>query len=121
MKQRPPISTRTVTLFPYTTLFRSFLLYFLERAFGRLAIRLDGQLLYDGRVFAFIEDRAGFVSLLPRLHKADHRIDAEVHALLHSVIGIVPAPELPTARLNEKIEAVAVRQLVSLIARFCVS
>src|SRR3546814_14063251 len=84
-----------------------FLRDFLERAFGRLAIRLDGQLLYDGRVFAFIEDRAGFVSLLPRLHKADHRIDAEVHALLHSVIGIVPAPELPTARLNEKIEAVA--------------
>src|SRR3546814_9791407 len=78
-----------------------FLRDFLERAFGRLAIRLDGQLLYDGRVFAFIEDRAGFVSLLPRLHKADHRIDAEVHALLHSVIGIVPAPELPTARSEE--------------------
>src|SRR3546814_6899171 len=94
-----------------------FLRDLLERAFRRLAIRFDGQLLLDRRVFALSENGAGFVALLSRLDKADHRIDSEVHALLLYAVGVVPAPELPAAGLNEKVEAVAVRQFVSLIAR----
>src|SRR3546814_5723291 len=44
MLRRPPRSTRTDTLFPYTTLFRSALLRAFEKALLRLAEQLVGDL-----------------------------------------------------------------------------
>src|SRR3546814_15788197 len=49
MFRRPPAATRTDSLFPYTTLFRSFLAY-LDLDGARLARRVG--LLYFGRLLA---------------------------------------------------------------------
>src|SRR3546814_15586963 len=69
MIRRPPRSTRTDTLFPYTTLFRS-------RARGRFV------------ECAAIADPDREAELLARLHPRDHRhlaarVDREVARLLH--------------------------------------
>src|SRR3546814_7966406 len=50
MMRRPPRSTRTDTLFPYTTLFRSFL----RRVFGQEDFRMDDARLV-GEVMVTIE------------------------------------------------------------------
>src|SRR3546814_1043801 len=80
MIRRPPRSTRTDTLFPYTTLFRSRL----DRRFARLALRLahvervaDGTDRAEfgirglGRAAVFEERRIGerFIDAAHRLHR----------------------------------------------------
>src|SRR3546814_16988745 len=67
MKRRPPRSTRTDTLFPYTTLFRSRL-----AAGQRATVHVDA---YPGEVFEGRIDRIGHAAnsqfaLLPRLNES---------------------------------------------------
>src|SRR3546814_13508996 len=54
MIRRPPISTRTDTLFPYTTLFRS------DRKDPNMAGKL--RLLYEANPMSFIVEQAGGAS-----------------------------------------------------------
>src|SRR3546814_20078869 len=51
MIRRPPRSTRTDTLFPYTTLFRSQLLGRIEDLFGELGARADADEVDVGDLF----------------------------------------------------------------------
>src|SRR3546814_7579627 len=66
MIRRPPRSTRTDTLFPYTTLFRS-----LDRAAGK---GLGGQLADDGQHF-------GIPAVEPRGARQDHRSEEHTSEL----------------------------------------
>src|SRR3546814_19157363 len=91
MIRRPPRSTRTDTLFPYTTLFRSRLVAALERAIALeqmddVAVRIAEHLHFDvaGREDIFLDqhaivaERAGGIALarLQRVGELLRRIDA---------------------------------------------
>src|SRR3546814_5421866 len=58
MIRRPPRSTRTDTLCPYTTLFRSCLGFFSAIAFSSSASACSGQLLTDIRLTAVMPARS---------------------------------------------------------------
>src|SRR3546814_4530083 len=73
MIRRPPISTRTDTLFPYTTLFRS--AHALEGHAGEPAAGVD-----EGFGHAEIEDRDAFVHRVLLLPRAGlHLVEAGAH------------------------------------------
>src|SRR3546814_7804922 len=61
MRRRPPISTRTYTLFPYTTLFRS------PRLTGTIKVPVEGSVLPDSYSFERGETRA---AVLKRMQDA---------------------------------------------------
>jgi len=63
----------------------------------------------------------GVVTLLACGDERYHRVDPGRHALLLSVVRIVPAPQLAAAGCNQQEQAVAVGELVSLIPRLCCS
>src|SRR3546814_20957519 len=67
MIRRPPRSTRTDTLFPYTTLFRSFAPFFAERAHGRRLLRfgLDADADVGARDLRFADDVMHFTLVTP--------------------------------------------------------
>src|SRR3546814_17547014 len=70
MVRRPPISTRTYTLFPYTTRFRSVYLMIVA-AMGLIFMRLPGGFLPEedqGTMFALVQAPPG--GTLPRTQKA---------------------------------------------------
>src|SRR3546814_4182068 len=89
MIRRPPRSTRTDTLFPYTTLFRSLLLALLERllrllgrgfaADGEAAVRLAPATA----VFAHVVEAAQFAALVRGAVAADVAVRAVLAADLH--------------------------------------
>ena len=64
---------------------------------ARFDIRLDLQLLHHGRVAAFGKNSARLITLLARGDERYHRVDPERHALLLSVVRIIPAPQLTAA------------------------
>src|SRR3546814_5573755 len=74
MRRRPPRSTRTYTLFPYTRLFRS-LLHPAHRV-GRL---LDGEVLVDDADAAGLGQRDGEAALGDRVHGRRHQGNAQLY------------------------------------------
>ena len=90
-----------------------------ERITARFDIRLDLQLFYDGGVAAFGKYRACLIALLARGDESDHRVDPERHALLLSVVRIIPAPQFTATGCDQQEQAVAVSELVGLLARLC--
>src|SRR3546814_15511294 len=64
MRRRPPRPTRTDTLFPYTTLFRSVLKQFHERGLAKEGIRLicTGDVLDDDLMVSIGQVSEGVVS-----------------------------------------------------------
>src|SRR3546814_7894727 len=66
MKRRPPRSTRTDTLFPYTTLFRSDYIDpgFHAAATGRASINLDGFAMTPAMLRGLAAQAAGGVDLI---------------------------------------------------------
>src|SRR3546814_20750241 len=79
MIRRPPRSTRTDTLFPYTTLFRS--------VRHRLALRVEAA------VFALREHPRDLERQdLARRGRADAAVARDVHALLFHALRDVPRP-----------------------------
>src|SRR3546814_16042113 len=83
MIRRPPRSTRTDTLFPYTTLFRSDLfLQMIGKAAGELEYRLGGGVVADqlGRAFPANLDPGEQIGLCPRHAKQALRLEAAVLA-----------------------------------------
>src|SRR3546814_13315053 len=89
MIRRPPISTRTDTLFPYTTLFRSGLpgqavFVFAEAEESHVGHFLVPQLVGRGRIFARIAGRA-FAGDRPAYAEPGH---AHAHGVaLAAVVG----------------------------------
>src|SRR3546814_2226473 len=93
MIRRPPRSTRTDTLFPYTTLFRSLLSDLAEREFHDLAQRVDPRsaelVSLAGALLGFqrAHDRLGDVAHIDRLHvrlpAIDQRQRSEAHTSEH--------------------------------------
>src|SRR3546814_9821812 len=90
MIRRPPRSTRTDTLFPYTTLFRSVILQDLPHAHGSLPVgflvafgdREDEPLnVRIGRGCAFLDDRIEAAIDHPRAVKR-HRVFLRIEALV---------------------------------------
>src|SRR3546814_19977118 len=67
MIRRPPRSTRTDTLFPYTTLFRSRKLFLWNRAYARLW----------GLDEAWLETRPGFGEVLEQL-RVERRLPEQI-------------------------------------------
>src|SRR3546814_8363029 len=103
MKRRPPISTRTDTLFPYTTLFRSLTTHYLEEAENlcrNLAIIDKGTIVEQGPMRALLAklDVEGFLldvdgdlpPELPEIRGAilaahdDHTLDLEMRSEEHT-------------------------------------
>src|SRR3546814_19960170 len=79
MIRRPPRSTRTDTLFPYTTLFRSSVKDFRSRAQVRVIVE---RCLYSGFIAIKIELKAFMTMPGPR-HASDH--DAHAFITAHRV------------------------------------
>src|SRR3546814_17356852 len=74
MIRRPPISTRTDTLFPYTTLFRSFREFGVDDIFVGLALAGVGGRRRRGLLFLFIDGLAELHrDLRQRLRLFGHR------------------------------------------------
>src|SRR3546814_9064393 len=95
MIRRPPRSTRTDTLFPYTTLFRSFAPFFAERAHGRRLLRfgLDADADVGARDLRFADDGMHFTLVTP---------DGEADAMVpmpgrHNVANALAAATLALA------------------------
>src|SRR3546814_6797321 len=79
MIRRPPRSTRTDTLFPYTTLFRSSVKDFRSRAQVRVIVE---RCLYSGFIAIKIELKA-FMTMPGQRHASDH--DAHAFITAHRV------------------------------------
>src|SRR3546814_14019770 len=77
MIRRPPRSTRTDTLFPYTTLFRSLLRQHIHQLpnIAELEIALEDRA--DSLGFGFIDDELSVADVIAERHRATHP-----HALL---------------------------------------
>src|SRR3546814_20288616 len=76
MIRRPPRSTRTDTLFPYTTLFRSSVKDFRSRAQVRVIVE---RCLYSGFIAIKIELKA-FMTMPGQRHASDHGAHAFITA-----------------------------------------
>src|SRR3546814_360899 len=101
MLRRPPISTRTDTLFPFTTLFRS-ADQRVNLAYFRLLVEVDGELVERGfllglaaavlvlRLFLFLGLglRRGFAALADAVAQVRDRVEARQVLLLEEIDGI---------------------------------
>src|SRR3546814_14871929 len=99
MIRRPTISTRTATLFPYTTLFRSRLAHDAHGRFGGTVAGIAGGGKHaDQRTD--VDDRA-----IARLHQlGDCRLDSEEDSSLidrHHLVPAFNALLLEAARMND--------------------
>src|SRR3546814_15556012 len=83
MIRRPPRSTRTDTLFPYTTLFRSVVAAIDAVAHRFAEFRRDDAVVFDGQ----IRDAAPRVELVGR-RKRPGRADVEAGRTAAAVIGL---------------------------------
>src|SRR3546814_6090904 len=91
MIRRPPRSTRTDTLFPYTTLFRS----------ARIRLDLEGQrrdAIAETAEFQFLEHRIGQPAKRARAARPERRRDQRIDRLV--LAAVMPAkgaalPETP--------------------------
>src|SRR3546814_12374158 len=82
MIRRPPRSTRTDTLFPYTTLFRSDLAKGL--ADHEFIAARESQAVKVGKFLAFMEgERGKWIAASSRLHRVHHRPDSVTEQPLH--------------------------------------
>src|SRR3546814_19532604 len=75
MIRRPPRSTRTDTLFPYTTLFRSNLSMTLSTSVQEFDVLLVGALAYPAS--------AGLYYMAKRMAKAAQQLGGQVQAVLY--------------------------------------
>src|SRR3546814_4369940 len=102
MIRRPPRSTRTDTLFPYTTLFRSIVLQLPARRAPRLTIERHPRLLRRPAAFLEVARRAGGGDILPRRAPAQPaRHDMiESQILARSAILAREAVDRKSTRLN---------------------
>src|SRR3546814_10987351 len=89
MIRRPPRSTRTDTLFPYTTLFRSIL-------------HLDGR--SDGDGHARIHLGPQLPDALRRYLCCDAKVRAVIHDHNNAILGIIPLEATVSTRLRRVIE-----------------
>src|SRR3546814_12325824 len=89
MLRRPPRSTRTDTLFPYTTLFRS----------------------------SLVEELAGTGALLSSFLEGNVGIDAEGYGAALASMSEVHSPVSGAVRLHEQIEPMHVADLERLVPR----
>src|SRR3546814_9544008 len=88
MIRRPPRSTRTDTLFPYTTLFRSLLLQHLHQLpnIAELEIALEDRA--DRLGFGFIDDELSVADVIAERHRATHPRSEEHTSELQSLMRI---------------------------------
>src|SRR3546814_10190848 len=89
MKRRPPRSTRIVTLFPYTTLFRSCLLEGGDDLLAEEANRLHHLLVRDAR----------------HLHHDDQLVNARVGVGLHGLADAVRRADTEDAGLERLVRS----------------
>src|SRR3546814_16458551 len=87
MIRRPPRSTRTDTLFPYTTLFRS------RRTFAHILHMAAERALIDGAVGVAAERHAGVLEFVDRGGRLAHHIFDRV---------LVAEPEIGRASCREE-------------------
>src|SRR3546814_8359331 len=108
MIRRPPRSTRTDTLFPYTTLFRSLLLRRITRPLAQLATRVDRFARQPGEVIAMEPSGPQDIRLLIEAHNA---MAARIGAMLREkdvMLGAIGNDlKTPLAELRVRIERVA--------------
>src|SRR3546814_6419174 len=103
MLRRPPRSTRTDTLFPYTTLFRSRLPLAAHGARGALHAVEQARLLHDGLVLFQDLDLPPGLLLDGLLHEADR-----VH-----VLGLRARAQRPAGRAHREVNVGAHRAFVN--------
>src|SRR3546814_19099126 len=93
MTRRPPISTRTDTLFPYTTLFRSRLTPYPHDGRSRMSITpfdsaLFGPLLSDPELARWLDDRAQ-LSFMLAVEGALARAEASVGVIPEAAAKVI--------------------------------
>src|SRR3546814_13427121 len=111
MRRRPPRSTRTDTLFPYTTLFRSF---------GAEAERLIGDELVRGETVVELDDRdivrtdaSGFIDLPRGLFRHDIADDLHHRPFeTRLAVGRPPLRSDPNAALRAVIRVAGGREYI---------
>src|SRR3546814_1246213 len=100
MSQRPPGSTRTDTLFPYTTLFRSGRARLAEHRDAQIAQPLRGAALDDA--FEHMDDLIGG----DRVHQLLARLGEARHRAAVPVLHVAALARLPVLRKNHLAAAV---------------
>ena len=76
-----------------------------EGVSARFNIRFDPQLFYNGRIATFGKNGACLITLFAGGDESNHRVDPERHALLFSVVEIIPAPQLAAAGCDQHEQA----------------
>src|SRR3546814_12775990 len=109
MIRRPPRSTRTDTLFPYTTLFRSAFL-------GHPAARRGLEAPFGERAALRRLEEGGAVGA-DQLDRLDAPVGAEPHADLQRAIHTATLPAPRTLELDRKREGQGTRVRVSVCVR----
>src|SRR3546814_20812157 len=98
MLRRPPGSTRTDTLFPYTTLFRSHTLRYFDASLSEQTVALTAG---SGAICAFVNDRLD-QNILAALHSQGTRLVAlRCAGFNHVDLEAAEALEIAVARVPE--------------------
>src|SRR3546814_15707177 len=102
MIRRPPISTRTDTLFPYTTLFRSRLLYQFRYSMSWCGPQPagDNQLMEDVQPFKFGQSEPQAPVVLSGMDRIGERMARRIRAVLEPMTGMKPRVDRKSTRLN---------------------
>src|SRR3546814_1593356 len=104
MIQRPPRSTRTDTLFPYTTLFRSASLGTIEMLEGRMCRRkadCAGMFSAQRQHFTWHRARTGVAFMIIKDDPAVYLERAEMHEKLAAEKADLPARKMHLAMVAE--------------------